>query len=156
MIFSHGEKHRFIGNDGEPAFTMADIALLAHRKSFVYACWTAVQLGKTAAKQPNCWYAGYNNAVITGGSDIPNEMQQIFRFIKNNFYALRNKQEIDLFLQTLSDLCNQIEEYYLEKYPESLDYIGIATTLRNIWAKLEIWTANEKFAHPEAIEAPLW
>jgi hypothetical protein len=123
---------------------------------FVYACWTAIQLGKKAAAQPNCYYAGYNNVVIAGGSDIPNEMQQIFRFIKSHFYLLQEADSIVLFLQQLADLCNQIEEYYLEKYPESLDYIGIVTTLRNIWAKLEIHTANRKYAHPEAIEPPLW
>ncbi|MEO0040787.1 MAG: hypothetical protein RL329_235 [Bacteroidota bacterium] len=31
-----------------------------------------------------------------------------------------------------------------------------STAESNVWAKLEIWTTDEKFAHPEVIEAPLW
>ena len=68
MIFSHGKANYCLGNDNIPAFTTNDVALLTHRKAFVYACWTAVELGKIAASQPNCFYAGYNNAVITNGS----------------------------------------------------------------------------------------
>lgn len=92
-----------------------------------------------ASSQPNCLYAGYNNTVITGGSDIPNEMQTIFQFIKNNFHNAQKEEGIMLFLNQLSDLCNHTEQKYLEQYPQSLDFIGISTALRNIWAKLEIW-----------------
>lgn len=45
---------------------------------------------------------------------------------------------------------------YLALYPESLDFMGVSTTLRNIWAKLEIWLMNQKYVHAEAIERPLW
>jgi hypothetical protein len=156
MVFSHGKEHYCLGNDDIPALTSDDIALLAQRKIFVYACWTAVALGKKASSQPNCLCAGYNNTVITGGSDIPNEMQTIFQFIKNNFHNAQKEEDIMLFLNQLSDLCNHTEQKYLEQYPQSLDFIGISTALRNIWAKLEIWITNEKFTHSEAIEPLLW
>ena len=51
---------------------------------------------------------------------------------------------------------DETEQMYLKNYPQSLDYIGISTTLRNIWAKLDIWFADQKQAHPEAIEPLLW
>jgi hypothetical protein len=156
MIFSHGKANYCLGNDDIPAFTTEDIALLARRKVFVYACWTAVGFGKIASSQLDCLYAGYNNSVITGGSEIPDEMQKIFQFIKNNFHSSQNPEDIVIFLEKLSELCNHTEQTYLERYPESLDYIGISTTLRNIWAKLEIWFASQKYAHRDAIEPPLW
>jgi hypothetical protein len=156
MVFSHGKERYCLGNDDIPALTTDDIALLAQRKVFVYACWTAVELGKSASSQPNCLYAGYNNTVITGGSDIPSEMQMIFQFIKNNFHKAIKEEDIMLFLNQLSDLCNNTEQKYLEQYPKSLDFIGISTALRNIWAKLEIWVKNRKYTHSEAIEPLLW
>jgi hypothetical protein len=156
MIFSHGKPTYCLGNDDIPAFTMGDIALLAHRNVFVYACWTAVELGKMASTQPNCLYAGYNNTVITGGSEIPKDMQKIFQFIKHHFHQSQREGDIILFLEQLSDLCNDTEQKYLERYPESLDFIGISTALRNIWAKLEIWVANQKYVHSDAIEPLLW
>jgi hypothetical protein len=156
MIFSHGRTNYCLGNDEIPAFTTDDISLLAHRNVFVYACWTAVQLGKIASTQPNCYYSGYNNTVITGGSDIPNEMQKIFQFIKSNFHCFQKKEDIMLFLEQLSNLCKNTEQKYLERYPESLDFIGVSTALRDIWAKLEIWFTSQKYVHPEAIEPLLW
>lgn len=156
MIFSHGKANYCLGNDNIPAFTTDDIALLAHRSVFVYACWTAVELGEMASTQTNCLYAGYNNIVITGGSEMPNEMQKIFQFIKNNFHVARKGEDIDLFLKQLSILCTNVEQKYLALYPECLDFMGVSTTLRNIWAKLEIWLTNQKYVHAEAIERPLW
>ena len=156
MVFSHGKASHWLGNDDIPAFIMGDISLLANRKTFVYACWTAAELGKAASAQPNCFYGGYNNAVITGGSAIPNEMKAVFQFIKTRFYALEDEADVVLFLEQLCKLCDETEQMYLKNYPQSLDYIGISTTLRNIWAKLDIWFANQKQAHPEAIEPLLW
>ena len=156
MIFSHGKPNYCLGNDHIPALTTDDIALLDHRKVFAYACWTAVELGKMASEKENCLYAGYNNIVITGGSEIPIEMQTIFQFIKQHFHKPQSKEEVSFFLKKLSSLCNQTEQNYLERYPQNLDYIGISTTLRNIWAKLEIWLTHEKFTHPDAIEPLLW
>ena len=129
---------------------------MAHRSVFVYACWTAVELGKKASTQPNCIYAGYNNTVIAGGGEIPNEMQKIFQYIKNDFNLSLTKEDIAIFLQKLSVLCNTTEQNYLQRYPENLDFIGVSTTLRNIWAKLEIWFTHEKYIHADAIEPPLW
>jgi hypothetical protein len=156
MIFSHGKPTYCLGNDDIPAFTTDDVALLAHRNVFVYACWTAVELGKMASSQPNCLYAGYNNTVITGGSEIPNDMQKIFQFIKHTFHQSQKEEDIILFVERLSNLCNNTEQKYLERYPESLDFIGISAALRNIWAKLEIWVANQKYVHSDAIEPLLW
>ena len=156
MIFSHGTAQNCLGNDENVAFSIDDIVLLNNRKSFVYACWTATELGKMAALQPNCLYAGYNNTVITGGSEIPSEMQRIFRFIKINFQNIDNQQNAENFLNNLSKLCTEAEQNYLKLYPKNLDYIGISTTLRNIWAKLEILLDKRKYIHTDAIEPLLW
>ena len=56
MVFSHGKARFCLGNDDIPAFSTDDIQLLANRKAFVYAYWTATELGKAAATQPNCFY----------------------------------------------------------------------------------------------------
>lgn len=66
------------------------------------------------------------------------------------------KEDIAIFLQKLSVLCNTTEQNYLQRYPENLDFIGVSTTLRNIWAKLEIWFTHQKYIHSDAIEPPLW
>ncbi len=156
MVFSHGKPTYCLGNDGIPVITTDDVALLAHRKTFVYACWTAVELGKLVSLQPNCCYAGYNNTIIAGGSAIPYEMQKIFQFIKTDFPTCQNKVSATIFLEKLNEICNLTEQNYLKRYPESLDFIGISTTLRNIWAKLEIWINNQKYSHSEAVEPLLW
>ncbi len=156
MVFSHGKPNYCLGNDEIPAITTNDIALLAHRNVFAYACWTAVELGKLTSDQSNCLYAGYNNVVITGGGEIPNEMQKIFLFIKNTFCHSQKEQDIALFLEQLHDLCKDTEQKYLALYPKSLSFISTSTVLRDIWAKLEVLVAGKKYVHTNAIEPPIW
>jgi hypothetical protein len=156
MVFSHGKPNYCLGNDEIPAISIEDTAVLAHRNVFVYACWTASELGAKASAQPNCLYAGYNNTVITGGSEMPNDMQKIFLFIKNNFHSSQKGEDITTFLEQLRSLCVNAEQGYLALYPQNLSFIGVSKVLRDIWAKLEIWVARQKYAHDEAIEQPLW
>jgi hypothetical protein len=81
---------------------------------------------------------------------------KIFLFIKNNFHRSQKEQDITLFLGQLHDLCTETEQKYLALYPESLSFISISTTLRNIWAKLEILVADKKYVHPDGIDPLLW
>ncbi|HNL06778.1 MAG TPA: hypothetical protein PKH93_04325 [Chitinophagales bacterium] len=155
FVFAHGEKDHIVGQNEGIALGVADTYLLRNRKVFVYACHTAIELGKKAATEAKCYYGGYNARVIAE-SEPQQHLEQIFSFIKTSFYELEHPESIEQFLEDLSVMCDKITTSYLDKYPESLDYIGISTMLRHIWAKLEIHVENQKYTHPCSIEPPLW
>ena len=68
----------------------------------------------------------------------------------------KQAEDIRTFLEQLENLCTDAEQKYLALYPESLSFVGVSKSLRDIWAKLEILVNREKYTHAMAIEQPLW
>jgi hypothetical protein len=155
--FSHGEEGFWKGNNKQKALTIADITLLANRKTYAYACLTAKELGFAVAKMPNSYYWGYNQPVLMGRSvstDIIRHVVNVLLFIKNNFHEKESLKAIETFLIALKILCdNEYETYSAATAKKQSDWFkiaGLAQIVNDIWSKLEVHFDNQKIAHPNA------
>ena len=143
MCFSHGTPDFWYDNNDKPALFNAQIETLNDRKTFVYACNTALVLGRKIGQYGNTFYWGYNRPISTTELDL----KDIFLFIKQNF-ILCNKEQIILdFFNKLKNICEEKADYIAENYPHSSleDYRAVC----QIWTHLELHCNHKIYDYPQ-------
>jgi hypothetical protein len=161
-VMTHGNSDCFYDQDDKPTFDLDNAHLLATRKNFVYACYTANELGRKVAQQGGV-YLGY-----TGQLHLPNEItttvadvfRPIFQFIQTNFPVIDNEEQASHFLQKLKNLCDNalydIDEL-AENEPDT-DVLSLYQSIGDFWGRLWIWLPFEEkpISHNEGAQSPLF
>lgn len=159
---THGNSDCFYDQEDKPTFNLDNVHLLATRKSFVYACYTANELGRQVAKQGG-FYGGY-----TGQLHLPNEITKtvanifrpIFQFIKINFFSIEHTEQATHFLEELKDMCDNVL-YDIDEIAENepnTDVLSLYQSAGDFWGRLWIWLPFKENAvmHHEGTQSPLF
>lgn len=159
FAMSHGNSDTLWDNNNNAAINLEDLALFTNKRAFVYACYTANELGREL-KINNNIYWGYTGSIAAPTdktATIP-LFRSIFQFIITNFGICENRQDIDKMLHDLKNLCNAIEIELDILFETGDDVMESYTCLNHIWNRLRInhFAFEDVIKHPEALAGDLF
>jgi hypothetical protein len=145
FVMSHGNSDKIWGHDDKPALTSDDKSLFEHKKAFVFACYTANELGMVLKKYQNIYW-GYTGA-IAAPSQQPHLIEffrTIFKHIVENFPNCSDAASIMTLIEAIKLLCHQMENEFdlLFEAGEDIDIINY-TCLLHIWSRLRVYHFEE-------------
>lgn len=155
FAMSHGYPDHLVAQDGEPALTEADVALLEGRAVFAFACHTASVLGEAAAGHGAVWW-GYTGAITAPDVSAPlvSILRDVFAWIRGAFAEARSTSAREAVLHQLADRCQEAERRVDELLELDTDLdVGTAyLCLLQIWQRLRVWEegARTPLSHPSA------
>jgi len=139
VIWSHGTHAGPLGHMGQPALNSGDVAALAGRPTYVFACHTGTSFGGTAAHAGWTWW-GYTGAVSAPGGTAEElrlmglAFREVLHFFLTAHANVTQSQQL-AELQTIAD-----------RFEEQLDALGAAADnylcLLHLWSRLRVWTAH--------------
>jgi hypothetical protein len=152
FVMSHGNSDKIWGHDDKPALTSEDKLGFEHKKAFVFACYTANELGIVLKERQNIYW-GYTGA-IAAPSQQPHLIEffsTIFKHIIENFPNCSDAASIKALIETIQFLCLQMENELdlLFEAGEDIDIINY-TCLLHIWSRLRVY----HFDHDDSIQHP--
>jgi hypothetical protein len=160
FAMSHGSSDTLWDNNNNAAIKLEDIALFTDKRAFVFACYTANELGRKL-KINNNIYWGYTGSIAapTDKTVVIPFFQSIFQFIITNFGICEDRLQIDRMLHDLKNLCNAIETQLdiLYESGDDVDVMESYTCLNHIWNRLRInhYAFDDVIKHPEAFAGDL-
>ncbi len=160
FIMSHGNSDKIWDNDKAMAIDLADLPQFSRKNAFVYACFTANELGKKL-KTNNNIYWGYTGS-ISAPNDQPNiinSFSSIFDYILKQFPECNTATTIKEFINTLKILCDEKESTMDVLYEKGIDVdMSCYTCLLHIWSRLRVYHFDEfeHFKHKDAREGDLF
>ncbi len=169
LVMSHGTNQSFEDNNSQKVFeTKADILLLNKRHSFIYACHTANDTGKTVQDKlsSESFYWAYTGAItpppILDGNteDVLNQKLAvfipIFQNIKDCFSYVKSSDEIILFLNDLKEQCETAEIKFYEM--GLINEMDLFKSLYQLWSRLRVFQGNNllEIKHIEAEEGSIF
>jgi hypothetical protein len=150
FVMSHGNSDKIWGHDDKPAVTTEDQSLFENKKIFVFACYTANELGIILKKRQNIYWC-YTGA-IAAPSQEPHLIaffRTIFKHIIDHFPNGSDVASIRALIETIKLLCHQMENEFdlLLEAGEDIDIINY-TCLLHIWNRLRVY----HFEHDDCIQ----
>lgn len=161
FAITHGSNDDFFSDEDVVAFSVGDTNHFQERNVFVYACYTANNLGRLASNK-NCIYWGYTGA-ISALVDEPASIdifRNIFQFIINNFHRNTNEAAVTAFIAELKEMCNNAERQFdiIGGNDADFDLLTVYNCSQDIWNRLRVYIQDEnlKVKHSEAEEGDLF
>jgi hypothetical protein len=141
FVMSHGNSDKIWGNDDKPALTSNDLSSFENKKAFVFACYTANELGIVLKERQNIYW-GYTGAIAAPSqqSHLIPFFSSIFKHIIENFPKCLDESSIQNLIETIKLHCHQIENELdlLFEAGEDIDIINY-TCLLHIWSRLRVY-----------------
>jgi len=153
FAMSHGVRDALKGHNGEIALSNSDVNLLGRRTVYAFACHTAAELGKSAAKTESIWW-GYSDTISCAidSPSLESIFTEIFTFIRDNFHVTTSPQHRQTVLAQLKEMCEEAADDVddIDSDKELSDIIEVQATLRHLWERLRIWVpgADDPERHP--------
>lgn len=148
FAMSHGRPHRLAAQDGEPALELNDAETVGKRFLFVFACFTAGELGRAAAELGATWW-GYTGAISAPSDDetAVDALVGIFEMIAERFAKATNPEERSQLIDDIAERCDRLSEALGDTAPADT-YL----CLLHLWQRLRVWApdAAEPERHPLA------
>jgi hypothetical protein len=160
FVMSHGNADKIRDNDNQAALKVEDSIDFTHKKAFVFACFTANELGKQLVI-PNNIYWGYTGSIAAPSNHdkLTVLFSTIFKQILINFPLCNKTDEIRQFVDSLKILCNNVENQIdlLSDMGEDVDLMSY-NCLLHIWSRLRVhhFSISDTIQHPEAREGDLF
>lgn len=155
VAFSHGTHDGFKGQDAEMALVSTDAPSLGGRRTFVYACHTGTDLGRTMALSGIAWW-GYTGP-ITAPPDHADEadiVAPVFEYLVTAFLGNQDPGSLPEIFDRLQSRCAEAEER-LDVMGEDVDMEAYFCLL-HIWARLRVWWPGiERPLHHPGCPIPL-
>ncbi len=155
FAMTHGVEEHFFDQNDTPALSLKEAHFLSNLPVFVFACFTANEFGKAAARQ-HALYWGYTGRIQTPDPQplVVRHFQAVFKTIADHFPHLRAESDIASFLGSLQDICEQANDQ-LDKLWDSdasVDLLEAYHCLLHIWSRLRVHHPDlaEPMRHPEA------
>ncbi len=150
FVATHGKPFYFEDNNGNPVLEKEEINLLSKRKTYVFACWTANELGRT--QWGNATYYGYTGGVSTPDADdsrLIDIQKPIFEYIIRNFSLCNTEIEIYGFIENLKKEVDKALDNLFDLWESDaeIDTSSTDAFLNDIWKKLRVYHLN----NPETI-----
>jgi hypothetical protein len=155
FVLTHGYHAGFYEGQGLIGFSVADINLFINRQVFVYACYTANELGRLSSNQ-NCIYWGYTGAIsaLIADPECIDDFKSIFQFIIDEFPNQTNQNSILNFMYELKDRCEIAQSNFdiIGEQDPYYDIISAYSCAKDIWSRMRVFLQNEnnQLIHPEA------
>lgn len=150
FVMTHDTSYDFFDQNDKIAINNSHHNLFLHRKSFVFACYTANELGRELGKKGVYW--GY-----TGGIQAPDDTHKksieifasIFKKIIENFSHCEKDEQINEFIHELKNICDNFAYEFDELFEnEHFDALDAHRCLIHIWNRLRVWNGSIMFTHP--------
>lgn len=161
FVATHGKPFYFEDNNGNPALEKEEIGLLSHRKIYVFACWTANELGQTQWAETT--YYGYTGGVSAPDADDDRliEIQKpIFEYILHNFFLCNTETEIYTFVENLKRKVDEALDDLFELWENDVEIDTSSTDafLNDVWKKLRVYHLNnpEPIRHEQGFETDIF
>jgi hypothetical protein len=154
FVMSHGNSDRIWGNNDKPAFVSTDSTLFESKKAFVFACYTANELGQMFKQNHNIYW-GYTGAIAAPSMESHSIefFRAIFKYIIENFPNCLDTTTIHNLIQNIKSLCHQMENELdaLFDIGENIDILSY-TCLLHIWSRLRVFHFDYDLPmqHPDA------
>jgi hypothetical protein len=160
FAMSHGNSDTLWDNENNAAINLADVALLTNKKAFVFACYTANDLGRQMRANSNIYW-GYTGSIAAPTDEMATIplFQSIFQYVIAHFSICESKPQIDNMLQNLKNLCDSTANEFDNLYAEGADINLMAyNCLNDIWTRLRVnhFDFAEAIKHPEAPQGDLF
>lgn len=161
FVATHGKPTYFQDNNGKPALEKEDVSLLAQRKVYVFACWTANELGRM--EWENTTYYGYTGAVSAPDADdmrLVKIQTPIFEYILRNFPTCHDEAAVKIFIEELKNKVDEAEEALDDLFEEDtqIDTSDTNAFLNDVWKKLRVYHNNsvEPIRHQQGFETDIF
>lgn len=159
FAMSHGNSDTLWDNNNNAAINLDDLALFRDKRAFVFACYTANELGKEL-KINNTIYWGYTGSIAAPTDKMTTIplFQSIFQYIIAHFGVCENIEQINRMLHDLKNLCNAVELELDILFDAGDDVMESYTCLNHIWNRLRInhFAYDDAIKHPEALAGDLF
>jgi hypothetical protein len=148
FAMSHGRDHRLAAQNGELALELNDASTVGKRILFVFACWTAGELGPAAAQSGATWW-GYTGAISAPSHDeaTVDVFVGIFEMIADRFAKASTPAERLRLIQDVAERCIHSSNALGDDAPADA-YL----CLLHLWQRLRVWVSDsgEPERHPDA------
>jgi len=150
FAMSHGEPNRLFDHNNEAALDSHDVSFIGNRCCYVFACWTAGELGRAAAQSGATWW-GY-----TGAVGAPDADERFVGWFADVFEMIRGRFELALTIesrrQLLEDIATRCREYMAMLDDDEGASPDAYLSLMHIWGRLRVWVpgATDAERHPNA------
>ena len=151
FAMTHGKPHRLADHNQEDALGSSDIPHIGVRSLFVFACWTAGELGAAAARKGATWW-GYTGPIAPPAPDghYLDWFVHVFGLIRERFAVAFTADDRFRLMSEIADLCKR----YTSMLDEEGEHASLDAylSLLHIWQRLRVWVpgADEPEQHPEA------
>lgn len=159
FAMSHGNSDTLWDNENNAAISLKDLAFFNDKRAFIFACYTANELGRQL-KNNNNIYWGYTGSIAPPTDKITTIplFQSIFKYIIANFDICESREQIATMIHNLKNRCNAIEIELDVLFDAGENVIESYNCLNHIWSRLRVlhFSFDEAITHPEAPKGDLF